>query len=229
MTITLYDLAGADPDRRFSPYCWRTKLALAHKGLAYETVPWLFTDKAAIGFSGQERVPVMIDGDKTIVDSWAIARYLEDHYPDRPSLFGGAIALAHFINSWADTALNPILASLIVSDIPACLDPRDTSYFTTSREARFGRPLHQVTADRDQRRPALQAVLAPLRTILADQPFLGGSAPVYADYIVMGTLMWARCVSPFRLLDPGDAVHGWRERLLDRFDGLCRKAVGFDV
>jgi len=33
MTITLYDLAGAEAERRFSPFCWRTKMALAHKVL----------------------------------------------------------------------------------------------------------------------------------------------------------------------------------------------------
>ena len=45
MAITLYDLCGADPARRFSPYCWRTRLALAQKGLATETIPWRFTDR----------------------------------------------------------------------------------------------------------------------------------------------------------------------------------------
>ena len=34
MAMRLYDLAGADPNLRFSPYCWRAKFALAHKGLA---------------------------------------------------------------------------------------------------------------------------------------------------------------------------------------------------
>jgi hypothetical protein len=42
MPITLYDLAGDDPSLRFSPYCWRTRLALAHKGLQVETIPWRF-------------------------------------------------------------------------------------------------------------------------------------------------------------------------------------------
>ena len=41
--IKLYDLAAAEDDRRFSPYCWRTKMALKHKGLEFETVPWRFT------------------------------------------------------------------------------------------------------------------------------------------------------------------------------------------
>jgi hypothetical protein len=29
MAIVLYDLAAAEADRRFSPFCWRTRLALA--------------------------------------------------------------------------------------------------------------------------------------------------------------------------------------------------------
>jgi glutaredoxin len=58
----LYDLAGAEPERRFSPYCWRAKLALIHKGLPFDTIPWRFNEKKAIAFSGQGRVPVLVDG-----------------------------------------------------------------------------------------------------------------------------------------------------------------------
>ena len=38
MAIKLYDLAAAEDDRRFSPYCWRVKMALLHKGLDFETI-----------------------------------------------------------------------------------------------------------------------------------------------------------------------------------------------
>ena len=48
MAIELYDLAGAEDDRRFSPYCWRIKLALAHKGLEFETIPWRFHEKSRL-------------------------------------------------------------------------------------------------------------------------------------------------------------------------------------
>jgi hypothetical protein len=48
MTIKLFDLPGAEPDPRFGPYCWRSKLALAHKGLAVEAIPWRFVEKEAI-------------------------------------------------------------------------------------------------------------------------------------------------------------------------------------
>jgi glutathione S-transferase len=77
MAIKLYDLAGAEDDRRFSPYCWRVKMALLHKGLAFETLAWRFTEKDAIAFSGSTTVPVLVDGNHTVSDSWKIAAYLE--------------------------------------------------------------------------------------------------------------------------------------------------------
>src|SRR5487761_1101929 len=107
--LKLYDLAGAESDRRFSPYCWRVKMALAHKRLEVETIPWRFTDKAAIAPAGtQGRVPVLVDGERWINESWVIAEYLEDRYPDRPSLFGGTAgrALSRFYQSWTDAVLH---------------------------------------------------------------------------------------------------------------------------
>ena len=61
MAITLYDLAGAEAGRRFSPFCWRTKMALAHKGLDVETVPWRFTEKDKLPQPNAGRVPVIVD------------------------------------------------------------------------------------------------------------------------------------------------------------------------
>src|SRR5262252_5221870 len=60
MTITMYDLAGAEPNRRFSPFCWRARMALAHKGLAVETVPWGFTEKDKLPQPNAGRVPVIV-------------------------------------------------------------------------------------------------------------------------------------------------------------------------
>ena len=117
MTITMYDLAGAEADRRFSPFCWRSKMALAHKGLAVETVPWRFTEKDKLPQPNAGRVPVIIDGDRVVHDSTVIADYLEDRYPDRPSLFGGAAgrALARFVQNWTETVLQTGLIRLVQS------------------------------------------------------------------------------------------------------------------
>jgi glutathione S-transferase len=226
MTRVLYDLAGADPALRFSPYCWRAKLALAHKGLEVETRPWRFTDRDVIAFSGQGRVPVLVDGGRTVSDSWAIALHLEEAYPDRPSLFGGpaAIAVTRFLNNWADTTLHGGMIRLIVSDIAAIVHEKDRAYFHESRERRFGKPLEEVTAGREERVKAFRDTLLPLRHTLSGQPYLAGEQPAYADYIVFGSFQWARCVSAFELLAGDDAVAAWRERMLDRFDGLARRA-----
>ena len=179
MTIRVYDLAGAEPERRFSPYCWRTKMALKHKGLPFETIPWLFTEKNAIALSGQGRVPVMLDGDRVVFDSWTIAAYLEDTYPDRPSLFrgDGGRAVSRFVNAWADNILAAGIARLTVADIFAHIDQKDRSYFRETREQRFGMPLEQVSATRDTDVLAFRKTLEPLRAMLGVQPFIGGETP----------------------------------------------------
>jgi glutathione S-transferase len=93
VALTVYDLAGARDDCRFSPYCWRVRLALAHKGLEADFLPWRFTEKQRLAFSGQDRVPVLVDGDTVVSDSWAIMAYLDEAYPERP-LFDSAQACA---------------------------------------------------------------------------------------------------------------------------------------
>jgi glutathione S-transferase len=60
--------------------------------------------------------------------------------------------------------------------------------------------------------------------MLAAQPYVGGAAASYGDYIVFGGFQWARCVSAFHLLEPDDPIGPWRERLLNAFDGLAGKA-----
>ncbi|NYZ15063.1 glutathione S-transferase family protein [Azospirillum sp. RWY-5-1] len=228
MTIRLYDLAGADERCRFSPFCWRTRLALAHKGLEVETIPWRFTDKAKLPEPSNGRVPVIVDGDRVVHDSWAIAEYLEDQYPDSPSLFpaGAGRPVALFLNTWADTVLNPAVAKLVVSDITDRLHAADLTYFRMSREKRFGMPLEQVTAERDAALPGFRKLLEPLRQPLRRVPFLGGEAPAYADMIVFGAFQWARVVSPFELLAADDPVAAWRERMLDLHGGLARAVPG---
>lgn len=224
--LTLYDLAGADAALRFSPHCWKTHMALAHKGLTAETIPWRFTEKEAIGFSGQKLVPVLVHGEHVVSDSWQIACYLEDTFPERPSLFGGdhARPLSQFVNAWADTTLVPVLARLLLPEIHGLIHDKDKDYFRATREKRFGR-LEDLPAGYADRIAELRAALLPLRQTLGKQPYLAGTAPGYADYSVFGMFMWARCTSPLALLDADDPVYAWRERLLDAFGGLARRAA----
>lgn len=225
-TLRLFDLAGADDDVRFSPNCWRTRLALAHKGLSVETVPWRFTEKDAIARSGQGKVPVLVAGDQWLYESWDIAEYLEDHYPDRPSLFGcdRGRATARFVNEWSSQVLHPAVARVVVADIPAALHEKDRDYFRETREAAFGRTFADIAAERDQALAALRQTLGVLRGLLAAQPFVAGDTPAYADHAVFGAFQWARVISPVALTAPDDTVTAWVERMLDAYNGLARSA-----
>lgn len=231
MAIQLFELVGTDESRPFSPYCWRTRMALAHKGLDATSIPWRFTEKEAIARHKSEKVPVLLDGEHTVSDSWAIANYLEDAYPDAPSLFGGegGRAMARMLNVWGDTVVVGGMFPLIIADIHDHLRPEDQAYFRQSREARFGKTLEQIAADRDQRVEGFRKSLDPLRLTLKTQAYVGGAAPNYADYIMFGGFQWARAISPFQLLKSDDTIYAWRERMLDAFGGMARNSPGYAV
>ncbi len=105
--------------------------------------------------------------------STAIADYLEEHYPDRPTLFGGPAgrSLARFVQNWTETVLQTGLVGLVVLDIYRHIRAEDRAYFRSSREERFGRTLEEVVEDREARLPAFRASLDPLRRTVERQNF----------------------------------------------------------
>lgn len=224
MTILLYDLVGADPARPFSPHCWKIALSLAHKGLPFKSVPTPFT--AVVGVEGLGKtVPVIRDGERVLCESFDIAAYLDETYPDRPSLFGGegGRAMARFIERWSQLTVHPYLGAAVLMDIHDRLAPMDQEHFRKTRESRYGKKLEEVPAGRDAGLAGWRAGLEPLRNMLSFQPFIGGTSPLYPDYIVAGALQWVRVMSPTRFLEESDPVHAWFERCLDLHGGLMRR------
>src|ERR1700680_1657724 len=171
MPLKLFELVGTDVERPFSPFCWRTRMALAHKGLSAESIPWCFTEKDAIAPHNSEKVPVLLDGERSVADSWAIANYLEDTYPDRPSLFGGegGRALGRMINWGCDVSVFAHMFPLLVADIPGHLKPVEAVYLRRTREARFGKPLEDVVAGREKTVEGFRRALDPMRLILTTE------------------------------------------------------------
>ncbi|WP_027144514.1 glutathione S-transferase family protein [Mesorhizobium sp. WSM3626] len=225
MTILLYDLVGRDEGRPFSPHCWKAMMALAHKGLDASTAPTRFLEVPAIEGGVSKTVPVIRDGDKVVADSFTIALYLDEAYPDRPTLFGGegGKAMARFIERWSQLTIHPYVTTAAVVDLHAMQDEENASYFRQSREQRLGKRLEDVVAARDAGLASFRAALEPLRSMLSYQPFIGGASPLFADYIVFGALQWARIASPYKLLEDSDAVAQWFTRCLDLHGGLGRK------
>ena len=131
-------------------------MALLHKGLEFETVAWRFHEKERLAFSGQGKVPVLVDDGQVLSDSWTIAVHIEQRYPDLPSIFGGptGMALARFFTNWIDRNAI-VLLPMLAADIHGLLVENDKAYFRETREKILGMTLEEAAADREASLPGV--------------------------------------------------------------------------
>ena len=231
MPITMYERVGFE-GRRPSPFSWRIRYALTHKGVDVEYVPTRFADVSTIEkLSGQKFTPIIVDGPRVIHDSWHIACYLEEKYPEKPTLFGdnSARATVRFLNIWSDTVLMPIIRRLISADFLEVLAPEDRPYFRSSRESVFGQTLEAASVARPELLAQLEAALLPLERLMGEQEFICGQEPRYGDYIIFSVLQWARLGSPLNIVKAGTAIAHWRSRMSSLFDGLADRFPTYPV
>ncbi len=232
MALIFHERVGLDL-RRISPFSWRIRYALAHKGLDPQVIPTRFADVARIrALSGQDMVPVIEHDGQVVHDSWAIACHLEDRFPDRPSLFGGPAGrgAARLVNVWSDMVLARSMRQQIYADFIWCIDPPDRAYFRRSREAQLGMTLEDYSADRDRTLPAFLETCAPLERTLSEQPFLAGDTPAYVDYVVFSVFQWARIGSPRDVLADAaktQALRDWRARMVALYGDLGNRFAGY--
>jgi glutathione S-transferase len=104
--LTLYENA-------FSPFARKVRMALEHKGLQFEAIDGLRTDNQAslAKVNPRREVPVLVDGDITVVNSSHILQYLEEAYPQNP-LLPTALAARMRARHWeriSDTLVDSIL------------------------------------------------------------------------------------------------------------------------
>ncbi|HKD22136.1 MAG TPA: glutathione S-transferase N-terminal domain-containing protein [Rhizomicrobium sp.] len=224
-TITLFDLQLAS-GCTISPFVWRTKYALKHKGFDIDIVPGGFTgimDRTK-GFA--DRVPVIIDDGHWVKDSWLIAEYLDEKYPDRPALFDGDSmkVLTKFIDGWLwATAIRPWFSCYILDYHDLSL-PQDHAYVRESRQTLFlqGRKLEDVQAGREERLPLVPPLLEPFRLLLKDTKWLGGDKPNYADYCALAVFLWTASVAKIPPLHDDDPLRDYIDRGFDLYGGLGR-------
>ena len=228
--MKLFELVGRDKTQGFSPFVWRSKLALAHKKLAPELVPLRFTEiQDAVAFANSKTVPVLVDEQATIKDSWDIACYLEETYPDKPSLFGGdeARAASKLLGLQVAKYLLMPLFKTLVADIHDVLNEKDQIYFRKTREPRIGCTIEEARETHKSSLTIFQENLWPYNQYLKDALYLSGAQPAYNDYILYSTFLWARCTSATLLFNEDDPIASWIDRMDELFDGLggCAKKI----
>jgi len=222
--VRLYELALHN-GRSASPYVWRIRYALAHKGISCETVAVGFTEIPA-AFGGRfKTLPVMEHGATLMAESWDIAEYLDRAFPGLPALFQtpSELALVRLSDACFSSEIMRKMFGIYVLDIHDAARPEDRAYFRRTREQRLkGVALEDYTADRASRLPALRDALNPLRAHLSRFPYLGGAAPNYADYIALGAFLWVASVSTLPMLAHDDTLRAWLDRSFDLYGGLGR-------
>lgn len=103
-------------DNGFSPFARKVRLVLDCKGLEYETVDALVpaSHDALAAVNGRAEVPVLVDGDITVVNSADIVAYVDRQYPD-PPVYPSDPNLNVRARAWercADSTIDPIMIDI---------------------------------------------------------------------------------------------------------------------
>ena len=226
MAIKLYDLAGSDSEILFSPYCWRVRMSLLHKGVEFTSIPWRFLEKETIAESGHKAVPVINDDGTWVGDSWEIAKYLDEKYPNKPALLNGAEGEAHalLVQELCASLVFPAAIPIAIYPVSQLLDDENRAYFVKTREAALGAKLSDINADPETGKANLEKALAPFNKMLKNTQFMGGDKPTYADYCLFGVLKWADIVSSYRPINDSSALGKWFVRLENMYDAHAANA-----
>lgn len=115
------------------------------------------------------------NNDKVVEDSWDIALYLEEQYPNNPSLFNGQIGIHKFFQIYCEHNVMAPLFKLIIKDICKLTGPAELQqWFRQDREARFKMTLEEFSGDEKKNIKALKQGLLPINRLLKTYPYITG-------------------------------------------------------
>jgi glutathione S-transferase len=177
--ITLYDA-----DR--CPYCARVRIALAEKGIEYETVEVDLADRPAWIYEKNRkgRVPVLEEDTFLLAESAVINEYLEERYPDPPLL-------------------------------PADAAERSLARLLVFRFDDLSKPYYALRRGEDGAAEAFDEALAWLDALLERRPYLTGREYGLADIAYVPWIVRARDRMGVEL-EGFQSVASWFERLSER-------------
>ena len=214
--IKLYELCANDRELVFSPYCWRVRLALVHKGLPFEAEPVTFMEKEKIAFADARLVPVLTDGDTVVRESLDILEYLDRTYPQSPLGLSSETdrARVRLITELVLRHITPAMFKLSLLAIYEAQPEDALGYFRESREQRFGTTLEKVQASGSAE--GAQKSLAALEAQLGALPYLDGQQPGATDFVVASHLIFS-WIYGFQYWKDDSAVGQWFQRIVDAY------------
>ncbi|KAA1474750.1 hypothetical protein DENSPDRAFT_824838 [Dentipellis sp. KUC8613] len=210
--LILYDIPTSSPRTPWSPNPWKARLALNAKSIQYRTVWVEYPDIAGlwkrIGLTSTEApaggplytLPVLENPNTGAIvsDSFKIARYLDEIYPDSIRLMpnGTEAFQAMFIDVIGEKVGFAILKAFIGSGI-SLLNPPSREYFRRTREEIFGMKLEEITPEGPERDRAWKEVLEGLTLISKWEAagkcvFMMGDTPSFADIVMLSQLQWIK-------------------------------------
>jgi glutathione S-transferase len=251
--IKFYDLIpSTNSTCFFSPNTWKTRMDLLHKGVQFETIPVTLLDVrrdlAARSNHPNISVPAIeLPNGKFIYDSFHIAEWLEDTYPDRPSLFTGDGQLTNKAQSehllmgkkyarMMDLGLGAskpqwgVWFELFFPQLDQLMSEGEVRDFFRS-DARLGPQGYQklISLDRQQLIDRAKLTVQPLLQILRERPneYFQGTHPGHVDYIIFGRYAYCRMLDPQLAKqvweDQGDELSNWIDKLCKAYDGHALK------
>ncbi|KAG2066951.1 hypothetical protein BDR04DRAFT_1058749 [Suillus decipiens] len=213
--IILYDLASALQNEPWSPNTIKTRrYCLTFKGLPFQTV-WLEFSEIKPFYEQHSLVPTTLynirgtptplctlpvimdpNTNRLIADSFAIAQYLDEQYPDTPKVLpNSTAALIHIFHTAFFEAIKGCM-SLSCFRGARKLDPKSKEYYIRDREEHLGIPWEQF-ATPEKTKEQWNALRAACNTIdgwyaKSTGQFILGDTPCFADFTVAGLCNWIR-------------------------------------
>ncbi|EGN96317.1 hypothetical protein SERLA73DRAFT_186005 [Serpula lacrymans var. lacrymans S7.3] len=210
--IILYDIPARVPGITFSGNPIKARYTLAYKGLAFKTV-WIEAQDIeermkAIGAKPTKRKPdgsdcytlPTIEDPSTgavVSDSFAIAEYLEETYPSKPTVFPhNTRALISIFDSTFMNTISPVFAVFYAVVAPK-VHPQNGEFIKKQVEVNFGTKWEDLSPIGPKREADWQNIKAGLGVIdgwysKSGGKWIMGDTFSYADMIVGA---WMRCFS----------------------------------
>ncbi|KAG2039486.1 hypothetical protein BDR03DRAFT_859938 [Suillus americanus] len=170
-------------------------------------------------------LPVIMDPNtnRFITDSFAIAQYLDEQYPDTPKVLpNNTAALVH---AFRTAFFNAIMGTILLASFRGAqkLNPESKEYYIRAREEQFGIPWEQF-ATHEKREEQWNVLRVACNTMdgwyaTSNGQFILGDTPCFADFMVAGLCNWIRyCFEK----EEWEEVKSWNEgrwrRLVEAID-----------